>query len=400
MGRWCGGVRRPWRVIVAGIALVLATGFVAGAPAASASAAEAHVTYGWGLNGFGQLGTGSADDGAQLTAVAIAALGTDVTQVVSGSSYSLALHADGTVSSWGSNFFGELGDGTTANHFSPQRIPGMSNIVQISAGLDHALALRADGTVWAWGDNDFGEVGLPGNGSQLVPHQVPGIVGVRQVAAGISFSLALRSNGEVWAWGDNTFGELGDGTFVSRATPKRANTVYGITQIAAGGSHGMALRSPALGGSVWTWGDNFFGVLGNGSTVQWSANPVLVDRRVTNIAAISAGRTHDMALGSDGTIWTWGSNLYGELGIGQASSASFPTPFHLALTGVTQIDAGDYQSLARRSEGRLWAWGFAGDGLLADGNAYGTVVTSPTQINALSGVVLASNHYGTAFALS
>jgi alpha-tubulin suppressor-like RCC1 family protein len=221
----------------------------------------------------------------------------------------LSLRSDGTVWGWGRNDFHQLGDLTQPYSFAPVQIHGLPpGIVQVAGGLHHSLAVAADGSVWTWGSNAHGALGYPtpGADSSPTPHQVPGLSGVRQVAAGEDFTVALRSNGEVSTWGRNDIGQLGNGTLTDRTTPARNLTGYGITQVSAGRYYALALRP----GSVWAWGDNYFGELGNGSAAAHSATPVIVDRRTQNATQIVAGTMHAFRTAGPemASLWAWGDN--------------------------------------------------------------------------------------------
>jgi alpha-tubulin suppressor-like RCC1 family protein len=240
--------------------------------------------------------------------------------------------------------------------------------------------------VWTWGSNDHGELGYltPGADSPT-PHQVPGLSGVKQVAAGAGFTVALRSNGEVWTWGHNNSGQLGDGTHTDRTTPARNLAGYGITQVSAGAGYALARRP----GSVWAWGDNDSGELGNGSAAVDSATPVIVDRRTQNATQIVAGLYQAFAVDPDGSLWAWGSNYYGELGLGTVGPYAVRTPQKVpGLAGVTQLAAGLEVSMALRSDGTLLVWGWEGNGLRGDGipRDGGSSLPVPTPVAPVSGV--------------
>jgi alpha-tubulin suppressor-like RCC1 family protein len=307
-----------------------------------------------------------------------------------GESFNVVLRAEGTVYAWGENGRGQLGNARREDSCDPWRVLGLPpGIVQVSAGADHSLALASDGTVWAWGSNEYGQLGTAGV-SPLVAIRVPGITGVRQVSAGFAFSMALRDNGEVWTWGRGDEGQLGDGRYVaSRATPARAGTGYGVVQISAGYYHALALRP----GSLWAWGSNEFGLLGNGTTVASSASPVRVDRRTDRVTQIDAGYIHNIALDADGSIWAWGHNGSGQLGIGVVDRWDGPgrnVPIHVATTGVTQISAGLINSLARLADGGVLMWGEDLFGNLGDGTRSNIPTPVPTRVPGLTGVVQAS----------
>ena len=141
---------------------------------------------------------------------------------------------DGSVWTWGYNYFGQLGDGGETNRCTPVQVTGLKGVKAISAGLGHTLAVRSDGSVWAWGSNVFGELGNNSYVSSSVPVEVPGLTNVTAIAASMmAHSVAVREDGTVWAWGNNGFGQFGDGTFVSQASPVLAvnDTVTGFLDL-------------------------------------------------------------------------------------------------------------------------------------------------------------------------
>ncbi|MEU5865812.1 hypothetical protein ABZ815_31905 [Nonomuraea sp. NPDC047529] len=359
---------RGFRSVLVGAALV-----ATGVHASPAEAAGAPIVHAWGYNFFGQVGNGTNDTPVTRPIPMVSAGGHDVVQVSGVYLESYGLHADGSLWTWG--------DGTRQ---IPEPVPGLPPIKQVSSGIGHTLAVGRDGSLWAWGSNDFGELGDGTTTRTPTPIRVP-ITGVVQAAAGSGFSLALRSNGEAFAWGLNRFGQLGDGTTTQRATPVRVKVPYGITQVSATGEFGMALRND---GSVWSWGYNFSGELGDGTTTDRST-PVRVDRHVSGITEISAGIGHTLALGGDGTVWAWGRNWAGQLGDGTVNDHA--TPVRLGLSGVTHVSAGQGESLAVDSAGALRYWGDntygqAGNGVASAGNP----VLAPAVVGGLSGVVTAS----------
>ena len=272
-----------------------------------------------------------------------------ITQVATGWGSSLALASDGSVWAWGENQDGELGNGSTANSDVPVQVTGLTGVVQIAAGAFFDLALRSDGTVWAWGDNSFSELGIGAAPNSAVPVQVTGVSRVTQIAAGGSTALVARTQGfitsltTVWTWGENNQGQLGDGTMTNRSTPEEVSgiSVPGIRQIAVGGVFSLVLGSD---GSVWGWGGDYGGQLGNAATSAWT-RPVETIGMDSGIIQIAAGFFHALALRSDGTVLAWGDDQYGEIGNGTTSATSLPTEV-TGLTNVTQVSAGSYFSLA------------------------------------------------------
>ena len=340
----------------------------------------------WGYNSYYQLGDGTTTN--RNTPVPVSNLRGVV--AVAGSDHSLALADDGTVWAWGDNSYGQLGDGTHDYRYTPVPVSGLSNVIAIAAGAYHSLAVTADGSVWAWGNNGSGQLGNGSYNDSNTPVQVSGLTGVVAIAAGYYHSLALKSDGSVWAWGYNSYYQLGDGTYTTRYTPVQVKgpggtgTLGGVVAIAAGTYHSLALKSD---GSVWAWGYNSSGQLGNGTT-NYSFTPVQVSGpggtgTLDGVVAIAAGYYHSLALKSDGTVWAWGNNSNGQLGEGTATN--YNTPVQVVgpggtgtLTGVVAIAAGDANSLALESDGTVWAWGWNYYGQLGDGTY--TTRYNPVQV--------------------
>jgi alpha-tubulin suppressor-like RCC1 family protein len=382
-----------WRAmrdrVRAAAGIVLAVGVAAGAAGVAGPAQAQPVlrlpprsaAVSWGDNQHGQLGNGTTT--ASGTYAGVSGLSSGVAQVSAGFDNSMALTAGGTVWTWGNGL--ALGTGSTADSTVPVQVPGLAGITQIAAGQGFFfdLALRSDGTVWAWGFNILGQLGDGNTAPALTPVQVTGLTGVTQIAAGYGFSLALRSDGTVWAWGWNRNGVLGDGTPAPGASdvPVQVPGLSNVTQIAAGETWAMAVRVQARRGSVvrtvWTWGGNSFGQLGDGTTTD-SATPVEVSGiNVPAVTAISAGGGFSMVLGSDGSVWGWGTNREGELGNG--TTASQPRPAEILDGAVTAISAGYSHALALLRGGSVLAWG---DGLFGPG----TSSLTPKVVPSLAGV--------------
>jgi alpha-tubulin suppressor-like RCC1 family protein len=331
----------------------------------------------WGDNAVGELGNGTTT--GSPTPLEVANL-SGVTAIAAGTQHSLALRTDGTVWEWGANFFNEPEDPTLFSK-TPVQVSGLSDVTAIAGGGLHSLALRADGTVWAWGFNDFGQLGNGTTTSSSTPVQVNGLAGVTAIAAGDLHSLALRTDGTVWAWGYNYAGQLGNGTTTHSSVPVQVSGLSDVTAIAAGsaqGDHSLALRTD---GTVWAWGYNYAGQLGNGTTTN-SPTPVQVSG-LSDVTAIAAGFNHSLALRTDGTVRAWGNNFAGQLGNGTTTNS--PTPVQAnGLAGVTAIAGGGLFSLAVLTDGTVRAWGDNSQGALGDGTL--TSTSTPVQVSGLSGV--------------
>ncbi|MBS4008594.1 MAG: Ig-like domain-containing protein [Clostridium sp.] len=182
------------------------------------------------------------------------------------------------------------------------------------------------------------------------------------ISGGASHSLALRGDGTVWAWGWNEQGQLGDRTTISRFAPARVFGLSSIASVSAGGIHSLALR---IDGTVWAWGDNSVGQLGDGSTTR-RLEPVQVSGPA-NIIAVAAGHHHSLALRNDGTVWAWGNNFSGQLGDGSTTRRLEPVQVS-GLTNIIAVAAGYHHSLALRNDGVVLAWGNNSSGQLGDGS--------------------------------
>ena len=337
----------------------------------------------WGYNAHGELGNNDTTNSAVAVDVTVSAAleGKIVTMVAAGGTHSLALCSDGSMSTWGYNSYGQLGNGSTASRNVPGPVtvsPALTGktVVSVASG-NHNLTLCADGTLVAWGYNYNGQLGNGGTSSSSIPVQVlatGALAGKTVVAAAVgdSHSLALCSDGTLAAWGNNASGQLGNNSTSSSTTPVAVNTTglladKTVIAIAAGGSGNMALCSD---GTLAGWGSG----LGNGGNT-FSKVPVVMDTSGSLsgkfVTAITAGTGHRMALCSDGTLAAWGANNYGQLGNSTTTLSSIPVIVNRSgvLSGktITQLAAGDGHSLAHCSDGTVAAWGRGNIGALGNG---------------------------------
>ena len=314
---------------------------------------------------------------------------TGVVSVAAGTSHNVALKADGTVWSWGYNGSGMLGDGTTGGSSRiPVQAQRLTSVIAVAAGKQHTVALRSDGTVWAWGYNNDGQLGDGTQLSRPLPVQALGLANVVAVSAGQNATVALKSDGTVWTWGSNFYGALGEGIVRNadgqRFIPAQVAGLTGMVAVSVG-NHAVAVKND---GTVWAWGDNGYGQLGDGTTT-FRATPVQVSG-LNGVVAAYAGRAssrNTIAIKADGTVWAWGSNDAGQLGDGIFSPSNYPVQV-AGLFGVGSVDFGRDHGIAAKSDGTFWTWGANNSGQLGDGTMAMRVV--PVQMSGIGDAVAVS----------
>ena len=309
----------------------------------------------WGENASGQLGNGTTSEhlnnacGCFPVPALVPAL-TGVISVSAGGDHSLALLNNGTVSSWGANEFGQVGDGSETTRNRPVPVTGLKDVTAVSAGLDHSLALLANGTVMAWGSDEVDQLGDPSQTGSATPVQVPGLRNVVAISAGAYHSLALLSDGTVVGWGLSCFGELAVGGCELHPEPIPIRFANGeplseVAAVSAGHYFSLALLK---NGTVMAWGTNGSGQLGDGTDTSRS-QPTLVHNTSGNeplheVVAISAGDRDGMALTQGGEVDSWGNDEEGQAGAEQVRSQfTSPVPMRVSglnLQGASAIAAG------------------------------------------------------------
>lgn len=259
------------------------------------------------------------------------------------------------------------------------------NAQKMALGANHRLSI-CTGKVRAAGANFDGVFG-DGTSDNSGSAEAKNISNTIAVAAGYQHSMALLSDGTVWSWGVNGKGQLGDGTYSARNTPVKVKGLTGITKIAAGNEHSLALKNDS---TVWTWGFNEDGQLGDGTKIEKAA-PVKVSG-LTGIIAISGGYSFSIALKKDGTVYFWGWTL------GNDSDLNIPVKVS-GLNGIIAIAAGQYHALALKKDGSVWSWGSNSWGELGNSSTIQSSAT-PVQVSSLSGIIGIASGFESAFSLA
>jgi alpha-tubulin suppressor-like RCC1 family protein len=294
---------------------------------------------------------------------------------------SFAVMADGSAWSWGANFHGEAGLGDFFA-FPPAQLAIAPGVVGIAGGYLHGCAVGTDGSVWCWGQGPQGQIGALG--ASYVPAQVPSVPNSAiQIAAGNRHTCAVMADHSAWCWGDDTDGELGDGLFrtgedaeVEVPSPVTA-LGNNVAQISAGGGTTCAVK---LDGSAWCWGYSGNGELGDGTTTS-NATPVAVTGLGSGVAEVSAGWGFTCAVKTDGSLWCWGWNQYGQLGNGTTTDSSIPVRASIAnVVEVSTPNTAGWSACARKSDGSVWCWGLDNSGQLGDGDPNATGSSTPPLI--------------------
>ena len=354
--------------------------------AASNSATAAVFTgqlWAWGDNTtYGQLGTGNTTD--YSSPVQVGALTTWKLVAVGGgygsAPSSFAIKHDGTLWASGRNNYGQLGQGNTTDRSSPVQIGALTTWSKLANGNGrYGLSVKTDGTLWAWGQNASGCLGLGNATNYSSPVQVGALTNWLDVSATYRTTLALKTDGTMWSWGANAYGQLGLGNTTYYSSPVQIGALTTWSAISIGGWWGMALKTD---GTIWMWGANNSGQLGQGNTTVQSS-PVQVGA-LTTWSKVAGGDTSyglsgaASAIKTDGTLWMWGANTEGVLGQGNTTLYSSPVQVGALTDWAACSPAGNTQAL--KTDGTLWAWGDNSQGQLGDGST--TSRSSPVQIGA------------------
>jgi len=344
----------------------------------------------WGVNTNGQLGDNTTT--TRSTPVTTFLGGTNWKQVACGQNHTAAIKTDGTLWTWGQGSSGQLGDNIGIARTTPvTTIVGGSNWKQVSCGSNHTAAIKTDGTLWTWG---LGANGQLGRNSDAAARRTPittfaggtnwadtatGAPEELYTFGGYNYTVAIKTDGTLWAWGQGTSGQLGDNAAITRSTP--VTTFLGGTnwkQVgASGGSHVAAIKTD---GTLWTWGANSNGQLGDNTAIARST-PVQTFLGGTDWKQVATGGNSTAAVKTDGTLWTWGQGTNGQLGDNTVISKSTPVQTSTGGSDWKQVACGQTHTAAIKTDGTLWTWGINTNGQLGDN----TVITKSTPVQTSTG---------------
>jgi alpha-tubulin suppressor-like RCC1 family protein len=335
----------------------------------------------WGINFFGRLGDNTTTN--RSTPVTTLAGGANWKQVSGGKNHTAAIKTDGTLWTWGANSpYGQLGNNTSTNRSIPvTTFAGGTNWKQVTCGGYHTAAIKTDGTLWTWGYNYYGQLGNNTSGTDgLTPSTTfAGGTNWKQVACGGYHTSAIKTDGTLWTWGRNSFGQLGDNTSgVNRSTP--VTTLAGGTnwkQVTGGFDHIAAIKTD---GTLWTWGCNSYGALGDNTETNRST-PVTTFAGGTNWKQVSGVGNRTAAIKTDGTLWTWGRGTEGQLGDNTTINRSTPVTTFAGGTNWKQVAGGYFHTAAIKTDGTLWTWGYNNYGQLGDN----TITTRSIPVTTFAG---------------
>jgi alpha-tubulin suppressor-like RCC1 family protein len=322
----------------------------------------------WGSNTCGGLGDGTTI--GKCSPVREISLSADWCQVSAMDTHSIAVKTSGEIWVWGQAYGGRLGDGTTVNKCSPVReLCSATNWKQVSAGGGHNITLKTSGEIWSWGRNFCGRLGDGTTENRCSPvREISSSTDWCQVCAGYGHNSAMKTSGEIWSWGLSQFGQLGDGTaLTTRCSPVREFcSATDWCQVSAGNNHTSAIKTT---GQIWSWGRNSGtfdpGALGDG-TLTDRCSPVREFCSAIDWCFVGAG-VHTVAIKTSGELWAWGRNNYcGSLGDGTATNRCSPVREISSSTDWCFASAFS-NTLAIKTSGQLWAWGNNVCGRLGDG---------------------------------
>ena len=324
--------------------------------------------YVWGENSLYQLGTNSTSDIISPAEPLVKA--TDWKQVICGGYHNFGLKTNNTLWAWGNNAFGQLGVGNLVERRFAVQVGSEFFWSKIACGLLHSAAIKTNGTIWTWGRNESGQLGLGNLTNQSSPNIIGSDINWRYVACGGSHTIGIKNDGTLWTWGKNTYGQLGLGDTTNRTSPTQVGSDTDWKLVSAGRDHTVAIKTD---GSLWSWGMNadpanppIIGLLGLGNS--GISNTVTSPTQIGsdyNWKSVNCGGYHTGAIKTDSTLWMWGRNDYGQLGLNDTDHRGVPTEITQYGSGISnhsnfgwkQVSCGDLHTLGLRINASAWEWG-------------------------------------------
>jgi alpha-tubulin suppressor-like RCC1 family protein len=320
---------------------------------------------GWGSGTKGELGNGSAS--TSRTPVFTSAGGTNWKQVSGGDECTVAIKTDGTLWGWGINGSGQLGNNSTVNVLYTQvtTFAGGTDWKQVSANTfgAHTAAIKTDGSLWTWGANGSGQLGINNIDTRSIPITTfAGGNDWKQISCGSGHTAAIKTDGTLWIWGFVDFGRLGINLDTTSKSTPVTTFVGGNTwkSVSCGNAHTAAIKTD---GTLWIWGRNSYGQLGINNLTQQNT-PVTTFVGGTNWRFVLAGTNHTAAIKADGSLWTWGRNGQGQLGINNTTNKSTPVTTFAGGTNWKSVAGGWQHTVALKTDGTVWTWGWNDQGQL------------------------------------
>jgi alpha-tubulin suppressor-like RCC1 family protein len=339
----------------------------------------------WGAGAFGQLGnTGSVDVNSPIQ------LSTGFNwQVFKASNINtFAVKTDGTLWGTGSNVAGSMGTGTTQEYYPSLTQIGTANNWKTIAPSDYfTIAMKTDNTIWGWGQNDGYQMGNSSCCSdQLTPIQISTATDWKMIATSkVNNTFAIKTNGTLWCWGSNLSALLGDNLLSNLQIPTQHNTDTDWDKMSLGVGHILILKT---NGTLWSWGGGGEGETGDGLPANYNRfEPLQIG--TSTWKAVSGGFKTSFGIKTDGTLWAWGKNGVGQLGLGILGNQPFPIQVGTA-SNWESVSAGYNHTIALKTDGSMWAWGDDFYGQL--GNGTNTSASIPTQIP-VTGCTLGNNNF-------
>jgi alpha-tubulin suppressor-like RCC1 family protein len=336
----------------------------------------------WGGNLYAQMGINDNTNTDRLTPVTTFAGGTNWKSVSCARHHAAAIKTDGTLWSWGENASGQQGVNDTTTRSTPvTTLLGGNNWKSLDCGGYHTVAIKTDGTLWTWGRNQLGQLGVNNTANRNTPvTTLLGGTNWKQVSAGgiggvSGHTAAIKTDGTLWIWGNNSYGQLGVNDTTTRSTP--VTTLLGGNNwksLNCGVRHTAAIKTD---GTLWLWGRNTEGQLGVNNTTTRST-PVTTLLGGNNWKSVSGGNFHTTSIKTDGTLWTWGDNSSGQLGVNNTTTRSTPVTTLLGGNNWKSVDSEVSHTIALKTDGSLWTWGSNSSGQLGvnDTTARNTPVTT------------------------